>query len=250
MSQAQRWETFLAKVAARADEILAEAGPAFDELIATEVLDPTPLSSALTELHSRMLGLERKIDDAWEKIDAELGDEGGRDALIASGRAVRKAIARKSKVMQVQKQARAAHAVWELARAEMEQVKTSTRCTHCGAPMEPTVLHQASNVTCAHCKAVSVLRPGVATLYFFQGICLHALGEEAALDESARLEDAIETYQALRQKRQSDVEAWRDAHRRYWVAYARGYGAHVPDWSEQKARDLVQARLAALSISS
>jgi hypothetical protein len=77
----ERWSAFLAKVKARVDEILAEADPGFDELIATEVLDPVPLSSALSEFHARMLALEKKIDDSWEKIDAELGDDDDRDAL-------------------------------------------------------------------------------------------------------------------------------------------------------------------------
>ncbi len=238
-----RWTAFLEKVTQRADEILAEADPGFDELIATEVLDPVPLSSALTEFHSRMLGLEKKIDDSWEKIDADLDEPRARDELYELGRKARKAIARKSKVLQVQKQAKAAHAIWELAKAEMAKVKSSSRCSQCGAPIVPEVFHQASNVTCAHCKAVSVLRPGMATLLFYQGICLHAFGEEAALDESARLEDAIERYQAKRNKKKADVDAWVQAHRKYWQVYARGYGTHVPGWDDAQAKKLAEAKL-------
>ena len=242
----ERWSAFLSKVKARVDEILSEADLGFDELIATEVLDPVPLSSALSELHARMLALEKKIDDSWEKIDAELGDDDDRDALLELGRRARRDIARRSQVMQVQKQAKAAHAVWKLALAEMERMKSKSKCSQCGAPIEPTVLHEPSNVTCAHCKAVSVVRPGMATLLFFQGIGLHALGEEAALEESARLEDAIERYQAKRQKRRADVDAWVAAHRKYWLVYARGYGTHVPGWTEEKAKALAEAKLGGL----
>jgi len=238
-----RWTAFLAKVSARADEILAEADPGFDALIATEVLDPVPLSSALTEFHARMLGLEKKIDDSWEKIDAELDEPDARDELLELGRQARKAIARKSKVLQVQKQAKAAHAIWALAEEEMAKVKAATKCTQCGAPIAVTVFHEASNVTCTHCKAVSVVRPGMATLLFYQGICLHAFGEEAALDESARLEEAIERYQGLRKKRKADVQAWVAAHRKYWLVYARGYGTHVPGWSEEQAKKMAEAKL-------
>ncbi len=239
----ERWSAFLTKVKARVDEILAEADPGFDELIATEVLDPVPLSSALSEFHARMLGLEKKIDDSWEKIDAELSDDDDRDALYELGRRARKDLARRSRVMQVQKQAKAAHALWEKALAEMERMKRSTKCSQCGAPISPTVFHEASNVTCTHCKAVSVVRPGMATLLFFQGIGLHALGEEAALDESARLEDATERWHAKREKRRADVDAYLAAHRKYWLTYARGYGAKVPGWTEEQAKAMAEAKL-------
>ena len=232
---------------ARVDESLADADTGFDELIATEVLDPVPLSSALTEFHARMLALEKKIDDSWEKIDAELGEADDRDALYEQGRRLRKEIARRSKVIQVQKQAKAAHAVWKLAEAEVEKVKRTSKCSQCGAPIVPAVFHEASNVTCTHCKAVSVLRPGMATLLFFQGIGLHALGEEAALDESARLEDAIDRYQSKREKRRADVDAYVAAHRKYWLTYARGYGTHVPGWTEEKAKAMAEAKLGGLT---
>jgi len=67
MSSRERWTAFSRKVDRAREEILAEAAPAFDELIATEVLDPVPLSSALSEFHARMLALEKKIDDSWER---------------------------------------------------------------------------------------------------------------------------------------------------------------------------------------
>lgn len=241
-----RWAAFLGKVRTRVDEILAEAGPGFDELLSTEVLDPAPLSAALSEFHARLLALEKKIDDSWEKIDAEL--EGGpeRDALQAEGRKLRREIARRSKVMQVEKQAKAAHHLWALAEAEMAKVKASSKCSQCGAPITPTVFHQPSNVTCTHCKAVSVLRPGMATLLFFQGIGPHALGEEAALEEGARLDEAIERYQSKRTKRRADVDAWVAAHRKYWLVYARGWGTHQPGWTEEKAKAMAEAKLGGL----
>jgi hypothetical protein len=236
----ERWLSFLQKVQARADEVLAEAEGGLDELIATEVLDPVPLASAMSELHARILGLEKKIDDSWEKIDAELDDPPVRLPLLEAGRGARKAIARKSKVLQVTKQAKAIHAVWAIAEGEM---KAPVKCSQCGAPVTPPVRHEACNVTCGHCKSVSVVRPGMATMMFFQGAGLHALGEEAALEESARLEEADDHYKSLREKRRRDVDTWVAAHRRYWLVYARGYGARVPGWSEEKAKAMAEAKL-------
>lgn len=248
----QRWDTFLGKVCSRADEVCAEADPGFDALIDVEVLDSVPLSSALSEFHARMLALGTKIDASWEKIDAELDalDEDDkyvhRDAMLEKGRLARREIDRKSKVMQVKKAAKAAHGLWALAEQEMLTMRTATKCTQCGAPIEPSVLHEASNVTCPHCKSVSVVRPGMATMMYFQGVGLHAFGEEAALDESAKLEDADERYKNKREKRKADVKAWVDAHRKYWRVYARGYGLHVPGWSEEKANAMAEAKLGGL----
>jgi hypothetical protein len=246
MSPQERWTAFLAKVAARADEIEAEADAGFDELIAMQVLDTAPLSAALTEFHARMLGLGRKIDEAWQKIDAELDAPHERSALVELGRRTTAAIDRKSKVLQVTKAAKAARELWKLAELEIEKVRTQTLCAACGAPLVPVVFHEASNATCPHCKAVAVLRPGIATLLYFGGSGLHATGEHAALDESARLEAAILTYQATREKRRRDVDAWVAAHRAYWLVYARGYGTHVPGWNETKSKALAEAKLGAL----
>ena len=230
----ERWEAFLAKVQARADEICAEADAGFDGLIAAEVMDPVPLASAMSELHARMMGLEKKIDESWDKLDLD------GDALRAQGTQLKQRIARQSKALQVTKAAKAARAVQKLAQAEMAK---SVQCSSCGGPLEPTVRHEASNVTCPHCKAVSVVRPGMATLMLYGGGCLHAFGEEAALDESVRLEAAVERWHAAREKRRSDVDAYVQAHRSYWLVYARGYGACVPGWTEAKSRELAEAKL-------
>jgi hypothetical protein len=241
MSQ-ERWDAFLTKVAARADEICAEAEAGFDALIATEVLDPIPLASAMSEFHARMLGLGKKIDESWGKLG--LDD----DALRERGRALEKRIDRQSKVLQVKKHAKAARAVQQLAEHEMQKVRAQTKCSGCGAPLQPKVLHEPSNETCAHCKAVSVVRPGMATLMLFQGACLHAFGEEAALDEGERLEAAVEQYRAVREKHRRDVDAYVAAHRQYWLVYARGYGACVPGWNEQKSKELAEAKLGFLKL--
>src|SRR5262249_27359271 len=76
----------------------------------------------------------------------------------------------------------------------------------------------------------------------FQGICLHALGEEASLDESLKLEAADEKYKRLRKKRKADVQAWVQAHRSYWLVYARGYGKRVPGVSEDKAKQMAEGK--------
>jgi predicted RNA-binding Zn-ribbon protein involved in translation (DUF1610 family) len=233
MSQ-ERWEAFLTKVTARAEEICAEADPGFDALIAAEVMDPVPLASAMSEFHARMMGLEKKIDESWDKLG--LDDDGLRE----QGRQLRKRIERQSKALQVTKSAKAARAVQKLAQAEMAK---PVQCSSCGGPLEPTVRHEASNVTCPHCKAVSVVRPGMATLMLYGGGRLHAFGEEAALEESVRLEAAVERWHAAREKRKSDVDAYTQAHRSYWLAYARGYGACVPGWSEAKSKELAEAKL-------
>jgi hypothetical protein len=236
MSQ-ERWDAFLTKVSARADEICAEAEAGFDALISTEVLDPVPLSSAMSEFHARMLGLQKKIDESWDKLG--LDD----DALRAKGRQLSKRIERQSRELQVKKHGKAAHAVKALAEAEMQKLVAEMKCAGCGAPLNPTVLHEPSNVTCTHCKAVAVVRPGMATLMLYQGYCLHAFGEEAALEESRTLDAATERYHAIREKKKADTDAFLAANRTYWLAYARGYGACVPGWSEAKSAELAEKKL-------
>lgn len=241
----RRWDAFVAKLEARLDEVLAEADAGLDEIIATEVIDPGPTSSALNEVRARLYGLQKKLEEALERLAPELeqDDDGERLSRIEEqGRALHARIDERWEELETFKSARYAHALQTLARAEMDRARGESRCSACKAPLELRILHQASNVECGHCRALNTLRPGPATAMFFGGSALHFLALEAAWPERAALRQAEGRFRALREASERDAETYRQALRRYWTPYCRAKGELTPGWTEvQLGKDVAAA---------
>lgn len=153
---AQRWITFLGKVRARLGEILEEATAGLEDIIATEVIDPGPLSAAQNEVNARLFALCEKIGPARAKLEAELPGH-----LEEQGRQLETDIRGAIEVLEAQTQQKYRARLTELAHAELAERKLA--CSKCGAPLpEPAVQHRVENVTCTHCRAVNTVRPGLA----------------------------------------------------------------------------------------
>jgi hypothetical protein len=151
-----RWTTFLGKVRTRLTEILQEADAGLDEIIATEVIDPGPVSAAQNEVKGRLFALRDKIGPAWTKLEQELPGE-----LEDQGRALETEILEAIEVFEAQTQKKYRARLTELAHAELKERKLT--CSKCAAPLpEPAVKHRVENVTCTHCQAINTVRPGLA----------------------------------------------------------------------------------------
>jgi hypothetical protein len=158
VSGAERWATFLGKVRTRLQEILEEADAGLDEIIATEVLDPGPYSSAVNEVKARLFALEDKIDPAWKKLEAETRLDSD---LEDQGRALGSEILQAAEDFDERTQKKYRARLWELAQEELKTRKLN--CSKCAAPLpEPEVKHRVENVTCPHCQAVNTVRPSLA----------------------------------------------------------------------------------------
>ncbi len=256
-----RWDAFAPKVRARVVEVLAEADAGFDELIATEALDPAPLASALGELEARMRGLVKKVDDAWEKIDPELDaameEADGpqvqrvaklRNELLRKRIALAEGVARAGRELSVRKAAEGARALLTLARAEMEKAGGGRKCSACGAPLEPATLTEPSTVACAHCRAFNDVHPGPATALFYGGAALHALAEESALPEEERRDAEERRFRGLRHPTLADQRRYEGACLAYWRAYAKTFVALTPGSTPGQVEELAQARLGYLRL--
>lgn len=251
-----RWDAFAPKVQARVDEILAEADPGLDEIIATEALDPAPLSSALSEFDARMRGLIKKVDDAWEKIDPDLDavmDEADgpqvqkvaklRDDLLRKKLALAHGIEAASREMAVRKSAEGARALLNVARGEMAKAGGGSKCSACGAPIRPTSLTEPSTTTCTHCKAVNEVHPGPATALFYGGIALHALAEESAMVEEGKRNAEERRFQGLRHPTLADQKRYEEACLTYWRAYAKTFVALTPGSTPDQVEKMAQAKI-------
>lgn len=222
---ATRWKTFLDKVEARIGELETEARAGLEGLVQTEVLDPAPLSAALTELKARFHGLTKKVDDAWEKtIEPMLEDapESEWDALWREGDRVRRSTDRAFTRLEREALAHHARALHEKVKEEAEH---AVACTSCGAPLSKRIRPRTVNVTCTHCQAVTTVRPGLATAMFFGGGALHALGVLSAAEQFDALADAERRFTSFSHQLEEDADALRAAHETAWRA-----------WAEEKAR--------------
>ena len=255
-----RWQVFETKVEARLEEVLTEAAAGFDEVVATEVLDPAPLASALCEFTARLQGLNKKADEAFQKLDAELDqamDQAGvlgirsvvkvRDELIERREALYGRIESRGQDLSARKAAQGARALQELAKKEMAEAAAAARCSTCKAPIEPKVLHQASNVTCAHCQAVNTVSPGAATALVYGGSALHYLASEAALPLAAAMGAAERKYRS-RDRGATDARRYEEATLAYWGAYCKARGSLIPGWDPAQLERDVQGKTGWLRI--
>lgn len=234
-----RWATFLGKIEARLAEIVAEAEEGLTGLVDEEVLDSGPLGNALSELKARLMALSRKVDDAWsntispELDKADAGEVLERE-LRRAGQTLRDRIDQAYEDLEVAHSARAARKLHELARAEMEGPQGGRTCAKCGAPITPEEWLRPSNVTCVHCQAINTVRPGHATVMFFQGGALHALGREAAKVEAAALAQAERRFKALVHPVERDASGYLRALKAYWRAHCAEQGRWTPGWTAEQ----------------
>lgn len=236
MSASARWSAFLDKVTSRVTELETEARAGLEGLVETEVLDPVPLSQALSELRARFQGLTKKVDDAWEgTIEPLLADatEAEWNRLWQQGEVLRRRIEATADRLEVEANALHARALHRLVEEEATQPPA---CASCGAPLSSRVRPRAVNVTCAHCKSVTTVRPGVATAMFFGGGALHALGLAGAAEAFRALATEERRFTAFVHPTSEDLERYREALTTAWTAWAKAKRPWVPGATEAMAQ--------------
>lgn len=248
-----KWDGFLPKIGQRVNEVVVEADTGLDDLIANHTLDPGPLGAAFSALQARFNGLGKKIDEAWEKIDREFDQVRDRDDVtpkdypvlghIWAGMRQQYAQAKEHidisyETIQIKKSAAWARMLWTQMQAEVGQ---PVPCGQCGSPIQVTVHHQASNVTCGHCKAVTTVYPGMAAGLLFQGNGIHALAQEGSYDAWLAQWRAEKKYKSFRVPITRDREEYVHAARTYYTKYYEivkqanpGFDGDVPKAVEAK----------------
>jgi ribosomal protein L37AE/L43A len=226
-----KWEGFLPKLQARIQDVVAEADAGLDDLMASHALDPGPMGAAFSALQARFHGLGKKLDEAWEKIDNEWDEVRDQDEVTAKDHQIlshvwatmmgqlqktQQSMTLAYETIQITKSAAWARALW----AQMEKdVRDPVPCSQCGAPLEVTVRHQASNVICRHCKASTTVHPGTAAGLLFQGNGMHALAQEQAYDLYVGHLAAEKKYNAFRVPISRDFDERLAAARAYYTRY-------------------------------
>nr|HEX4315031.1 hypothetical protein [Kofleriaceae bacterium] len=151
-----RWDGFLAKIRARADEILKEASDGTVEYLASPDFDSNALSQLWTAIRLRLIELWRKIDDTWSDSASALfsGDAG--DRARERGQELAHQIERDHERAEVR--AWAAVGRWIEKRAAAQRV-TEAHCMRCGAPHPVVGVYAAHEWTCTSCHATATFQP-------------------------------------------------------------------------------------------
>lgn len=248
---ATRWTTFLDKVRARVREINTEAVGAYAEVLSVEAVDGTAVSGVSSALKARLLALRQKVDDSWSTIDGEIDKIDLDDARVV-GRfrgqmltlkaAFERELERETERMIMQGEAdsgRALHAV------AMQEIAVAVPCQHCGAQLDRrnSPWHQAVNLTCPHCKAITTATPGTAAQSFAMGAGAMFLAKEIAWPYWCAMQDAEVAWHRLRHKTLDDLARWEGANRAYWQAFASAMGNVHPGWTAKHVADEVTGKM-------
>lgn len=207
-----RWDAFLAKIRARADETLAQAEEGCGMLLDVNALDPQPMTIAWMAIENQLRELAQKIDETFEQ---KVGD----DALRPKGEALKAELERKKDAMDLKIFAAAARKIYAQAQAELKQ---DQKCAQCGSPIALTQrFFRSCHLSCGHCQSVNTYVPSsrIAAVEYF---CVHHLARE----ETAALYATWTT-----RKDEASLHA-------YTTAYLKARIAYVPEYEKDFEKDL------------
>jgi hypothetical protein len=127
----------------------------------------------------------------------------------------------------------------------LAEIATFVPCQQCGAQLDRTNLpwHQAINVTCPSCKAITTATPGTAAQTFAMGAGAVFLAREAAWPQWVAMQDAETLWRRIRHKTLDDLAHWEAANRTYWQAYADAMGRVHPGWTPQHIANEVTGKM-------
>lgn len=248
---ATRWTTFLDKVRARVREINGEAALAYTEVLSVEAVDGTAVSGVSSALKARLLALRAKVDDSWSTIDGEIDKIDLDDARVV-GRfrgqmltlkaAFERELERETERMIMQGEADSGRALQAVA---LQEIAIAVPCQHCGAQLDRrnSPWHQAVNLTCPHCKAITTATPGTAAQSFAMGAGAMFLAREIAWPYWCAMQDAEVAWHKLRHKTLDDLARWEAANRAYWQAFASAMGTLHPGWTAKHVADEVTGKM-------
>jgi hypothetical protein len=246
-----RWRTFVEKIRARLREIENEAMAGYREVIQIDVVDGTGVTGVTNALRARLIALERKVDDAYDKLDNEMQavDVDGEDdkavrrfhaSMLSEKAALGREVERMTETIVVYGEAEAARALHAVA---LEEARAPLPCGNCNAPLQRPSWHDTVNVTCPHCRAVTTSTPGTAGMMFAKGAGAIALAFEAALGAWYARQDAEAAWHRLRHKTLDDLARWEAANRHYWQTFAEGMARYHPGWTAQTIADEVRGKM-------
>ena len=234
-----RYNAFEGKIAARVEEIRAEAVAGIAELVDANPLDPGAISAGFSAVTARFHQLGNKVDQAVEKLEEEWSvkadDDGLKDKerrrldvvwsqVVRDSRALRARLAREGERLEIQGGAHWARALYGIMQQEYGQ---PVSCPRCAGPLPTLLRFQSANETCPHCGSVNEILPKMGTALYF-GSGLHHLAQEAALPENEAMLQAEERYQWLRHQTKADHEAYLATVEAYWTMYYNTIAAMHP----------------------
>ena len=234
-----RWDAFLAKLAQRARDTLAEAEQGCVGLLDLNDLDPLPMSNAWTAIENQLRELGAKVEQTWaEKVEPALEAAGWSaertEAERGKGGAYLRGVEREQAALELRLFAGAARRILEQAKANLAR---DFACRQCGAPLKVSDrFFRSRQVPCPFCSSVNTFVPG-AQVAAVEHFCCHHLARE----KTQGLWDAWMASETAMRSRSDDAAARQTAERalrEYTEAYLRARIEIVPEFEKDFERDL------------
>jgi DNA-directed RNA polymerase subunit RPC12/RpoP len=240
----QRWDTFLGKIRAQFDALVAEGTEGCLALLEQSDFDPIPMTNAWSGIRAELMALDSRVDTVWDqKVEATFREAGLADAEIDKQRARGRALQAQLRLEQEKREVDVFGAAGErlLAQAKAAMAK-EFRCTQCGAQLAvPAQCFRSVHVRCEYCQSVNTYEPGTRVRQV-EHFCSHHLSQKRAAAEWARMR-AVE--ERRRQSRTDELPVLRELERAtldYWTAYFRARADLVPAFAKDLEKD-IQGRM-------
>ncbi|MEP7147144.1 MAG: hypothetical protein ABI792_09065 [bacterium] len=159
-----RWDNFLVKIKERYHEVLQQAEEPLKNVINNIQYDTVIIHNIKTGLYSQAVEqLSRKVDEGWNKMEAEMGKLGVSRSFITEQHqksdTFKETLANEFKYFEVSLYGKAARQILENVRKHINENKLHS-CTQCGAELPIKIYSFMSvNIKCESCGSVNTYKP-------------------------------------------------------------------------------------------
>jgi hypothetical protein len=225
------WNAELQRIAAQLQQLLIDATPGCEQLVAQNESDLLPLDNALNAVKKQVggiaLGASRAFDDAYERIH-RLGPS---ERICAEMQRARRDYERWAQQAWMQFASRLFlvqfGAMWPHVQHAMAR---GASCTRCGAPLSRATPHKNETIACASCHAVNQVAPDDVVASYFRWMP-HYCAEASVVERRTAIQKFVDDWEAHqdseraegRDRPEEPIERLRERERmerEHWTAYA------------------------------
>lgn len=184
-----RWDTYINKIKARCDELIAQANAGTDAFVPQLMYDTSAIQNAWTGIKGQVFQLDDKIDAGWEKMDPLMDDAGFSskewDIEYAKSGEARIQMHWQYEKNYILAMAKAGKQVLFNVKNHINENKIHT-CTQCGNDLKISVYSfRAKNIKCDACESVNTYKPDDRIIALEAWVLVPLANEIALTDKEA-----------------------------------------------------------------
>jgi len=185
----QRWDSYIQKITARCDEMIAQANAGTDAFVPQLMFDTNAVINAWTGIKGQVFQLDDKLDEGWDKMDTLMDKAGFKrkewDREREKSDEAKIQLHWKYEMNYILAMAKAGRQVLFNVKNHINENKMHA-CTQCGNDLKIDVYtFRAKNIKCDACEAVNTYQPDARVTALEAWVVVPLANEHAIAEKEA-----------------------------------------------------------------